>query len=305
MPKRTRRSQPTNEELKTWGADKQIDFDETEKLTSSRIATFTIAVYVFGQAIGVWVVITRQNSLSLSAKKGDYQLSVLFTALTILTDSVYYSMINGDPGRLLREDQMSLEINSEVASLMNNAEQHLSDDLRDAQNCKYCRTTRLLRAKHCHQCGCCVARFDHHCYWIYNCVGAKNHCRFFILLILLSINLGWGNYLVWESFVAPPPNSSQTEVNINSARNFVPFIASVLGMPMWFFIMLVFSCHVFLIFSSVTTWEFVKRSKIPYLKSLPDDVNPWDKGYWGNLVSFCFSRRMDWRLPAQYFHSPV
>jgi hypothetical protein len=37
--------------------------------------------------------------------------------------------------------------------------------------CEHCRTTQLLRAKHCYDCGRCVATFDHHCFWIGNCVG--------------------------------------------------------------------------------------------------------------------------------------
>lgn len=67
-----------------------------------------------------------------------------------------------------------------------------------------CRTCDLLkppRSKHCSVCKRCVARLDHHCIFINNCVGAGNQ-RWFLLLLLTTALLASFGGLVGGSLIA-------------------------------------------------------------------------------------------------------
>lgn len=49
--------------------------------------------------------------------------------------------------------------------------------------CPDCFTIRTIRSRHCSVCHRCVERFDHHCPWINNCIGIRNH-NYFLAYIL-------------------------------------------------------------------------------------------------------------------------
>lgn len=53
----------------------------------------------------------------------------------------------------------------------------------DLENfCFYCKVIKSTRTFHCMICGRCVEKFDHHCIYINNCLGYRNH-KYFILFL--------------------------------------------------------------------------------------------------------------------------
>ncbi|KAG2117174.1 uncharacterized protein F5147DRAFT_604664 [Suillus discolor] len=70
--------------------------------------------------------------------------------------------------------------------------------------CIQCMARKPLRSKHCRVCDRCVARSDHHCPWVWNCVGANNHRQFLLFVSTLVIDIVLFDYLVYEYFLSTP-----------------------------------------------------------------------------------------------------
>ena len=58
---------------------------------------------------------------------------------------------------------------------------------------------------------------------------------------------------------------------------------------------LLFLCHSYMMLTAQTTWEFMSRPRISYLKHFPEDENPFDLGYIKNMYGFlCYCKPRTW-----------
>ena len=63
--------------------------------------------------------------------------------------------------------------------------------------CRTCGFSKPARSKHCSICKVCVAKHDHHCIWVMNCIGQGNYAYFVAMLLSVSIMLSYGAYLAF------------------------------------------------------------------------------------------------------------
>ncbi|KAI9034298.1 DHHC palmitoyltransferase-domain-containing protein [Hyaloraphidium curvatum] len=67
------------------------------------------------------------------------------------------------------------------------------------RQCATCGLQKPARSKHCGLCKACVARQDHHCVWVNNCVGHNNHRYFLLFLLSTSWICSYGAFVVVQT----------------------------------------------------------------------------------------------------------
>lgn len=108
----------------------------------------------------------------------------LLTAAFVAVNFVFYRAWKSDPG-YIPKCSGQYEAFRTISELCERGLFH-SDNF-----CSTCLVRRPLRSKHCKFCNRCVARFDHHCPWIDNCVGLHNHKVFLSYLVSLLLIGTW------------------------------------------------------------------------------------------------------------------
>lgn len=144
--------------------------------------------------------------------------------------------------------------------------------------CTTCRIVKPPRASHCPDCNNCVLRFDHHCPFVNNCVGQRNYLFFMgfttsvCFLAMLVIPM-----LLWYflgSAVRADPREPATDQSVDSeavTRGVLITLAVAAGGAS-LFVLGLWSYHVFLICSGMTTKEHWKGKRVAELPGMGDDL---------------------------------
>ena len=109
------------------------------------------------------------------------------------------------------------------------------DAVPGGQMCKHCDAWQGLRTKHCHDCGRCVRRFDHHCFWVGTCVGEKNHARFVFYLASQNALILWAFHIASSGVRYRPTAREMLDDNAGAVMMcvalllFILFVGSLLG----------------------------------------------------------------------------
>ena len=130
------------------------------------------------------------------------KINILYIILTFITIGFYFVLFFSDPGYLDNQ-------NSHYCNLL-----EVLDDGKDV--IKYCPMTFILiegNSKFCLICQKHIKGFNHHCYWVGNCIGENNFNKFMIFICICIINTGYNLLLIIIYF---SPKFVKYILNLNS-----------------------------------------------------------------------------------------
>ncbi|XP_026271983.1 palmitoyltransferase Hip14 isoform X1 [Frankliniella occidentalis] len=157
--------------------------------------------------------------------------------------------------------------------------------------CSSCLVHKPLRSKHCGVCDRCIAKHDHHCPWVSNCIGEKNHRHFIgylIMLLVMIFFMIYGASQYWQKACDIPSSSGFFGSLIASAQcdawvmwiTFNCFLHAI-----WVFLLL--GCQTYqIVILGMTTNERLNHWRYQHFQQGGVSHSPFHRGYFQNLVDF-------------------
>jgi len=129
---------------------------------------------------------------------------------------------------------------------------------------------------------------DHHCPWIYNCVGFKNHKYFYLLLVYSCAAC---HYITWTMLESVTDSVGQT---LPFTSMFVLLFGETLAAFLGILVTGFLAFHTWLVLKGMTTIEFCEKRKAAARGSR----SSYDRGFVGNVRAVLGDSPLLWFLPV-------
>jgi len=261
----------------------------------SEAVKFLPVVFVWANIIGLYLIYTIFHGLPMYRHPHYHNMGVVelvvFNFVTVLLVICYLQCILIHPGTIPeKEEDPTWEYAPQEVSIHGNFTMSLQESKRsgDRRHCKWCAKYKPDRCHHCRVCRMCILKMDHHCPWIYNCVGFKNHKYFFLLLLYTTVDC---HFIIWTMMESVKASTDpRTPFMAMFLLLFGETLASFLGLLVTIF----FAFHIWLMQKSMTTIEFCEKS----MKRTGYDASAYDRGVVGNIKSVLGEQPLLWLLPC-------
>jgi hypothetical protein len=227
--------------------------------------------------------------------RGIWQL-IFFHLVTGMLSICYVRSILEHPGEIPNDNPMW----TYTGEGQNDATQLASINLQeskksgDRRHCKWCGKYKPDRCHHCRVCRTCILKMDHHCPWIYNCVGYFNYKYFFLLLLYSVIDLHFISFTMSESL------TRCWHIDTPFVILFCTLFGETLSVFLGLLITAFFFFHVWLMLKAMTTIEFCEK-KLPKggAGDVTDAVSVYDLGWYGNVRAVLGPSPATWLIPVE------
>jgi len=244
--------------------------------------------------LGAW---RRPDGVDLHARWRGIVEAAAFHYNTVLLLICYVRSVLVHPGEIPDDDRQWQYLPYDGRSSSGLMPVGLQEMKRTGQrrHCKWCGKYKPDRCHHCRVCKTCILKMDHHCPWIYNCVGFANYKFFFLLLFYSVCNC---HLIVWS--MAESVHRCLGNPDTPFKDLFFTFFGETLALFLAVLLTTFFGFHNWLMFKAMSTIEFCEKSwpKKDSEGVRTYDPSIYDLGVLGNVRAVLGPNVLLWPFPC-------